>query len=606
MLASTIIICTTLSAGEPSNRGQADGSNGDGLGGPWPVEAWFFPDAGPERAVIAPDGTMGGLPVRRTGAIVVRSDDPEALAALPWVARVEGLGHGDEIFRLHTQPGTDELQRSRQLHERADIAWAHPDLALELVLHELPDDPYLGEQWHLENTGQGGWTEGADIDAETAWALATGVGGLIAVLDSGVDQEHPDLVASSGYDYVGRDDDSSPDVEADDSAAHGTCVAGVAAATGDNATGVAGVAYDAEVYGIRMIGGYTTTGDIYDAFVEAVDAGAWVLNNSWGYADCPDYMLPASWRSALEYAEEEGRGGLGTAIVASAGNDNCDGSEDGFLDYWTIIGVAATDGHDERAPYSNYGSIVDISAPSGGIVTTDISGEGGYGDYGGDVDYIGWFSGTSAAAPVVSGVLTLMFDANPRLTAAQAREVICDTAVRVSLDGADYDAQGWNEYYGCGRIDAGAAVLAVANEAPLQPVLSGPGAHAYEDRVVLSWEPAPDADGDWLDYQVSWWIGDDSAAAELRSTRASLLDITDSVQAGDFVSWRVTPLDLWGQGEPSAVGSFEVLAIPDPPAPEQPGGCATTGSRRGLGLALLGLAALVCPRRRRTSRNAGE
>jgi MYXO-CTERM domain-containing protein len=597
MLASMIIIYATVALGGPSSHG-SDGSDGDGLDRAPPAGAWFFPDAGPERAVIAPDGTLGGIPVQRTGAILVRSDDPARLEDLPWVSWVEGLGHGDEIFRVHTHPGTDEFERSRQLRAEAGVAWAHPDLALALQLHTLPDDPYLEAQWHLDNIGQGGWTPGADIDAETAWALATGAGGLVAVLDSGVDLSHPDLRAHSGHDYVGRDEDASPDLEHDSSAAHGTCVAGVAAATGDNATGVAGVAYDAEVYGIRMIGGATTTGDIYDAFVEAVDAGAWVLNNSWGYADCPSYMLPASWRSALEYAEEQGRGGLGTAIVASAGNDACDGSDDGFLDYWTIIGVAASNGHDERESYSNFGSIVDISAPSGGIVTTDISGEGGYGDYGGDADYIGWFSGTSAAAPVVSGVLTLMFEANPRLSAAQAREVICDTAVRVDIQGADYDAEGWNEYYGCGRIDAGAAVLAVANEAPLEPTLIGPVEEAYEDRVVLSWEPALDADGDWLDYEVRWWLGE---GAEIRSerTRATTLDLTGALQAGDVVGWQVTPLDPWGEGQSSAVGDFAVLAIPDPPTPEQPGGCSSAATPRGGVLALLALLGLLGLRWRR-------
>jgi len=560
-------------------------------------EAWFYPDTGTERAVIAADGTLDGLPVRRTGAIVLHTDDPDALAALPWVASVEGLGHGDTIFRVQTTPGTDELLRSRQLHDMPGVTWAHPDLAFRLQPHGLPDDPYADEQWHLNNTGQSGWTEGVDIDAFTAWSLATGAGGLISVIDSGVDMDHPDLIASSGWDFIGDDPDSSPE-PGDDAAPHGTCAAGVAAAVGNNGVGVAGVAYDAQVYGVRLIGGDTTYTDLYDAFVESVDAGAWVLSNSWGFgSDCGTFSMPATVLSALDYAEENGRGGLGTAVVTSAGNGNCDASGDGFQSYWTIFGVAAVDGNDQRESYSNYGSVVDISAPSGGLLTTDISGDDGYGSYNDDPDYIGWFSGTSAAAPVVSGVFTLMFEANPRLTAEQARDVLCDTAVRIDPGAHPYDSDGWNEYYGCGRVDAGAAVFAVANEAPLAPVISGPTDTAYEDAVVLRWEPAMDLDEDWLEYRVSWWLDGDSATTTTQSTTATSLDLTGIVEGGHGLSWQVIPSDLWGDGDASAIAEIEVLAIPDPPEGDVSGGCSSTGGRAPSAL-LLGFLALLLPRRR--------
>jgi subtilisin family serine protease len=599
MLPIVIIASAVVVHGETSNPGTVDDATSfhSVLGHGASSQAWFYPDESSERALITADGRLGGLPVQRTGDIVVRTDDPGALATLPWVAEVEGLGHGDTIFRVRTQPGTDEFARSRQLRGAPGVHWAHPDLAFEPVLHSLPNDPYVADQWHLHNTGQGGWTEGVDIDAQTAWAIATGVGGLIAVIDTGVDVDHPDLDATSGWDYIGDDDDSFPDPEYD-GYPHGTCAAGVAAATGGNGVGVAGVAYDAQVYGVRFIGGSTTYGDLYDAFVESVDAGAWVLSNSWGFGSgCPSFSIPATVRSALEYAEEQGRGGLGTAVVTSAGNGNCDASGDGFQAFWTIIGVAAVNGDDERESYSSYGSIVDIAAPSGGLLTTDVSGEDGYGDYNGDPDYIGWFSGTSAAAPVVSGVLTLMFEANPRLSAAQAREVLCDTAIRIDLDTYQTDEQGWNAYYGCGRVDAGAAVLAVANTAPPAPDLLGPDREAYLDSVVLSWSPADDDDGDWLDYRVSWWVDEDAAGTLTQTTSATSLDITDQVAPGDVVSWQVVPSDLWGTGEASETGHFEVLAIPAPPEPDGSGACSSSGRTRGLGALLLGLG-LVALRRR--------
>ncbi len=567
-------------------------------------EAWYYPDRGSERAVIAADGTLDGIPVRRTGAIMVRTDHPAVLENLPWVDEVEPLGRGDRVFRVHTVLGSDELALSRSLWARDDVTWAHPDLALQLVPHTLPDDPYVADQWHIENTGQDGWTEGIDIDAPTAWPFATGAGGLIAIIDTGVDTDHPDLIATSGWDYIGRDEDSNPDLEYD-GAPHGTCAAGVAAASGDNGIGVAGVAYDAEVYGIRLIGGDTSYGDMYDAFVEATDAGAWVLSNSWGFgSDCPSFNLPATIRSALEHVEEEGRGGLGAVVVTSAGNGNCDASGDGFQSYWTIVGVAAVNGDDDRESYSSYGAIVDIAAPSGGLLTTDISGDDGYGSYEGDSDYIGWFSGTSAAAPVVSGVLALMFEANPRLTAEQARDVLCETAVRIDMGSYGYDEEGWNAYYGCGRVDAGGAVLAVANTAPPAPTMLRPLGSSYEDRVVLRWSPADDNDGDWLDYEVGWWTGDDSSAATVTTIQDTSLDITGQVAAGDTVSWQVVPSDLWGTGEATEVQTFDVQAIPDPPIDDEPATCASARTGRLTWACLLVPIALVTDRRSGAHRRA--
>ena len=566
---------------------------------------WFYVGDTPQIAVIEADSTINGVPVQRSGWLVARADDPVALEALDEVAEVRILAGDGHVVRVRPATGVDEITLSRLLRERGDAAWAHPDLAMRLVPRDMPNDPFVDDQWHLENTGQSGWTPGSDIDAETAWAVSTGLGAMIAVFDSGIDLEHPDLIVTPGYDYVGRDDDPSPDLSTDE-APHGTAAAGLAAAVGDNGIGVAGVAYDSEVYAVRLIGDGTYISDIYDGFVEAVDAGAWVLSNSWGFGDdCPEIPEYDAFVEGMAYAEEVGRDGLGAAVVVSAGNGNCDISNDGFQAQPAAISVAATTGDDEREWYSSFGDHVDVAAPSGGVLTTDISGDDGYGSWEDDPDYHGGFGGTSASAPIVSGTVALMFAANDRLTAAQAREVLCDTAVRVDTDSGGYDATGWSAYYGCGRIDAGAAVLAVADEGgPGEPTLIAPLEQAWVDRVVLQWEPVTDPDGDWIVYAVTYRISETDAEDVVVTTTTTHLDLTGVVPNGAKVTWRVEARDLWGSGGASddavfQVVQFEVEEEEPEPEVEEDSGCALAPSASGPVFAplLLLLAAALLSRR---------
>ena len=571
---------------------------------------WFYPGTGPEIAVIESGSTVRGVPVKRTGRLLARVDDPDAIAALPQVAGVEILRGDGHVVGIVPAAGVDEVVLSRTLHLRDDVTWAHPDLTVRLVPMDMPDDPYVADQWHLENDGHTGWTPGVDINAETAWSITAGGGGIVAIIDTGVDVAHEDLDVIPGWDYIDDDADPHPDEESD-GGPHGTSSAGVASAIGDNGIGVAGVAYDTQVYAIRLIGGDTDYQDIYDSFAEGVDAGAWVLSNSWGFGDdCPDIPIYAIFQEAMDYAENNGRGGLGTAIVTSAGNGNCDNSNDGFQAVEWAISVAATDGHDHREWYSSYGDVVDVAAPSGSILTTDITGDNGYGDYNGDENYNPWFSGTSASAPVVSGTLALMFAANPRLTAAQARDILCETAVRNDVENGEYNAHGWSRYYGCGRIDAGSAVLAVANGVPGSPTPLAPLDEAWMDRVILTWEAAEDPDDDWLSYEVSWWIGPDDSYATTEIVDGTRLDITGEAYLDAVVNWTVAAVDLWGPGEVSEIASFTVVEyeVDEPEGDdddsagdddEDEGGCecsASAQTSRGVAVALL-LALIAAVRR---------
>ena len=530
---------------------------------PASAEDWFYPDATLHQAAIPPDWG-------RTGAVLVRVESAQSPPLHPDVAHIEWLTRQPAVARLTLSPGVDDLALSRELHARDEVHWAHPDFILPLTVHSLPSDPFVDSQWHLENTGQSG-APGTDINAATAWQYATGFGQIISIIDSGVDADHPDLAVIGELDVIDGDTDSYPENDN----AHGTACAGLAASIGNNDEGGAGVAYDAEIFGVRFIGANSASA-FYDAFTDSVDAGATVLSNSWGSsAACDGYSLPSSYHAAMDYAETDGRGGLGAAVVFAAGNDNCDISMDGFLVYDTVVAVAALSSGDVRESYSSFGTPVDIAAPSGGLITTDLTGDVGYGSYSDDNNYTGGMSGTSAAAPLVAGVFALMFEANERLTIADARDVMCQTATRIDVIDAEYDSAGWSPYYGCGRVDAGAAVAAVANVAPEAPASTVPDTAAYEDRIWLDWTDAVDADSDRLTYRVTWWVDDDDPVEVIVDGLS--LELTGEAVAEQTISWHVTAIDLWGDGIQSDEYTLSVSARPTPAPVEEAGGCQAVG-----------------------------
>ena len=528
-----------------------------------------------------------------SGTLIVGLKTTQNFHTHPEILAWSWLREESGIALVELDAGADELAFSRKLHQQPNVKWAHPDFLLDLQLHAMPNDPFVGQQWHLENDGQTG-APGVDINAELAWTLTTGEDQLIAIIDSGVDLTHPDLLGTSGYDYVDQDEDSYPA----DGNAHGTACAGLAAGIGNNEEGGAGVAYGAEVLGVRLLGGPTTMSDMYGAIVNSVDAGASVLSNSWGFSgSCQGYSIPEAYEQALDYAEEQGRGGLGTVVLQAAGNDNCDISNDGLLAYPTIVAVAALSASDDKESYSSFGTPIDIAAPSGGLITTDITGEAGYGSYAEDNNYTGGMSGTSAATPVAAGVYALMFAANERLTAAQARDIVCQTATRNDILDAEFDDSGWSPYFGCGRIDAGAAVMAVANVAPEVPASAMSVSEVYEDRIWLDWSAAIDLDGDALTYKIQWWTNEDESEVQELLLTAQSLDVTDSAQAGDVLYWRVQAIDLWGAGEWSETYALDVVARPLPAEPEAPQGACQSSPR----FAMWWLGLVVFWRKQRTA-----
>jgi hypothetical protein len=338
----------------------------------------------------------------------------------------------------------------------------------------VPDDPLFAEQWHLLNEGQGDTAlHGTDSRVAEAWELHMGSSqAVIAILDDGVDVHHPELAAKSAepYNYPADWEALIPQMFS----WHGTSCAGVAVAAADNGEGGAGVCPGCSLLPALLAGaagptpgmGFQVTDqELAAIFTDLVDLGAWVISNSWGPAGEDPYVdstsfpappLPAAVGAAFDYAESAGRGGLGTVILYAAGNSNQDAAADTYLVHPNVVAVGAVDDQGLKSYYSNYGQTLDVAAPSnGGLngITTTSAGP----DSASDPQYTDSFGGTSSACPFAAGVVGLILSANPDLTAAQARQILFDSADTVDPVWGEWDG-GFSRYYGHGRVNAYTAV----------------------------------------------------------------------------------------------------------------------------------------------------
>ncbi len=364
--------------------------------------------------------------------------------------------------------GTTVLEAVIKFNQSANILYAEPNYKIR-AFQTFPNDPRFEEQWALDNTGQTDGLPDADIDAPEAWDIHTGDPNVIvAVLDSGIDYNHPDLAANMwinpgevnqpgvvepndfndvddddngyvddiyGYDFV--DNDSNPM----DEHYHGTVAAGIIGAVGNNDEGIAGVCWTVRLMALRILdtNGEGSVGDAIEAIEYAILMGADVINASWGTYD---YMYSQSLYDVIADA-----GDAGILFVAGAGNDGYYGAAypaayGGYYGLDNVISVMATDHNDNRAYWSfgsasNYGYNVDLGAPGMFILSTFPTNETaamaarGYStDYdvldGNDVPVAQGrsISGTSAAAPYVAGAAALMWSVNPDFTHTQIKQLI--------------------------------------------------------------------------------------------------------------------------------------------------------------------------------------
>jgi subtilisin-like proprotein convertase family protein len=320
----------------------------------------------------------------------------------------------------------------------------------------LPSDDRLADQWYLFST-----------NTLQAWALATGKGIKVGIFDQGIDPAQPDLAINTNQ-ALGRTafdlKAGGAPVSEDDN--HGTLVAGVVAAARDG-RGVVGVAYDSSLVSIY------TSDTIDDRYVtEIVNAFTYaqtldVLNNSWGFGNL--LFNDTNWAflddaqsarfapafAALKQLATEGRHGLGTVVVQSAGNAYSYGDDTNLHNFQNsryIITVGATDYHGVSSYFSTSGASILVSAPggqgyadAGGILTTDRAGAAGE-----SPDNLDFVDGTSFSAPVVSGIVALMLEANPALGYRDVQQILAYTAKRVEIGAGDWAVNGATDFNGGG------------------------------------------------------------------------------------------------------------------------------------------------------------
>ena len=306
-----------------------------------------------------------------------------------------------------------------------------------------PNDPQFDQQWALNNVGQDGGTDRADIDALEAWLKTHGSEKVVvAVLDSGVDYTHKDLVSNIWMrpdnlpqyadDELGTFDDTHGfDADANapdpmDDNGHGTHCAGIIGAEGDNNEGIAGVNWNVTIMPLKFLGrgGFGTTKNAIEAINYAIDrkqkgVNVRVINASWGST-----QYSRALEDAIRAAGEQG-----ILFVAAAGNSATDNDKRAHYpsnyDLPNVISVAAVDRKDTLTSFSNYGiKTVHIAAPGRDILSTWLN------------DSYREASGTSMAAPQVSGVAALILASEPNLSVEKLKERILSTADKMSaLDG---------------------------------------------------------------------------------------------------------------------------------------------------------------------------
>lgn len=328
---------------------------------------------------------------------------------------------------------------------------AMPDLLLRHRSTTVEfDDPMYYGQWYHEV-----------LESEVMWEQTLGDPDVrVAVIDSAIELSHPDLAAAfvAPYDAFDDDEDPSPNPgeycqssTTDICDEHGTATSGIVGARANNGEGIVGFCPACSIVPIKLLGeGLGSTSRDIASFEHAIAEDVAVINNSWGYVE--SIPAPEPLAELIHVASTENRGGLGAVVVFAAGNDDRTIEDDELQVLPDVLCVSATDRYGNWTNYTNRGAGVDISAPSATVTT---SYEGGYTET---------FGGTSAAAPVASGIAAWIIAHRPELTSAEVRQLMIDTAVK--NPGVTFDDNGHHEVFGYGLVSPPDIVDALTEEEP--------------------------------------------------------------------------------------------------------------------------------------------
>jgi len=402
----------------------------------------------------------------------------------PMITRlIEGKG-GTIIRRLDTLAAVvvkvSEERVEAFMEKMRESSWVrYVERNGKVMLTLTPNDPGWSNQWGPKK-----------IQADTAWNTQTGDKSiLVAVVDTGVDWNHPDLAANYvalGYDWW--NDDSDPM----DDHGHGTHVAGIIAAVLNNGKGIAGLA-QVRVMAEKFLSaeGWGTYADAASALIHATDAGADIISNSWG-----SYQDSSLVHDAVKYAYNKG-----ALLVAAAGNEGWDWPLYPAA-YDEVVAVTATDQSDNPASFTNFGSWVEVAAPGVSIYSTVW-----------DDSYASW-SGTSMATPHAAGVAALIWSQFPSMTRDQVRARLRSTA-------DDLGNPGFDIYYGYGRINARKAVGTSPPSAP-----SGLTATAVSSsQINLAWT---DNSADESDFHIERKEGSGGTWSEIKTVGVNTISYQDT------------------------------------------------------------------------------
>lgn len=389
-------------------------------------------------------GVARGLPVYRFSERASYPVLPAVLLSLePGIAPPEGATSlGGPFWRL---PAEDAVEEALRWVGKPGVHSVFPDVVMPIIRYEDTsteeitfDDPTYGGQWYLEAMG-------------APLLFARGLGDpdtRVAVIDSSIDIGNTDLADAVLDPYDAHDDDEDPspdpgeyctDGSDDICDVHGTAVSGIVAARANNGFGIVGLCPECTLIPIKMLGepdrGLSVT---IAAFEHAISEDVAVINNSWGYVE--PTAAPDALAEVIERARTVPRGGLGALVVFAAGNDDRELEDDELTSLPGVLTVSAMDSYGRWTNYTNYGDAIDIAAlsatvsiaPGDQITTT--------------------FGGTSAAAPVASGVAAWIASQEPGLSADEIGALMIASVVQSPLITPDED--GHHAYFGYGALDA--------------------------------------------------------------------------------------------------------------------------------------------------------